>query len=203
MEKTIVHTWQDPAGIAYTLYSDLTITSDKPEIYLKQLDADATSFIANGKLYLIERQLSADRWIKMQELETELGFGMTYKELRGNMVKIYNLTNENGGRMGDIGRIAYDSANGVAKMLERQPQILKFCSLFFNTADEDRKSISDDQIAIKCEDFRKEGFAIDGFFVFALSYNTDLAEDYKSLTQNVLKMAADLMTSTSPSQQPK
>lgn len=192
---TVIHTWQD-AGITYTLNSDLTVTSDKPEIYIKQLDHNAKSFVANGKMYFIERELSADRWIKQNELETELGFGMSTKELRDNMVKIYNLTNDRGGRLGDIARISYDSANGIAKMLERQPHILKFCALFMNTADEDRKTINDDQIAIKCEDIRKEGFGIDGFFVFALSLMSNLAADYKKVTQDVLKQASDLITQT-------
>lgn len=194
-DKTTIHTWSKD-GINYTLHSDLTVTSDKAENQLKQLDPNALSFVANGKIYLIEKELSADRWVKQNELETEMGFGMTYKELKSSLVKIYNLSNENGGRIGDIGRLSYDAVNGISKMLDKHPQILKFCALFMNTPDEDRKVISDDLIEQKCEDFRKEGFAINGFFAFALSFNSGLAEDYKSRTQSVLKEASDLLTQT-------
>lgn len=195
MDTTIITTWQD-AGINYTLHSDNTVTSDKPEGTLKKLDPNSKSFVANGKVYMIERELSIDRWVKQQEFEIELGFGMSYGELKNNMTKIYNLSNDRGGRIGDIGRVAYDSVTGITKALERQPQVLKFCALFLNTVDEDRKTINDDQIAIKCDDFRKEGFAIDGFFVFALSLITDLAEDYKRATQNALSLASSMLSQT-------
>lgn len=188
----IIHKWQH-AGINYEMYEDLTVKSDKPETQLKKLDLNEKSFIANGKLYLIENELSTERWIKQQQFQTEIGFGLSYSELRMHMKKIYELSNQNGGRIGDIGRIAYNSVNGIDMMLERQPQILKFCALFMNTVDEDRNTITDEKISTFCEDVRKEGFVLDGFFVFVLSLIKDLAEDYKNLTQNTLKVAEEML----------
>lgn len=191
-QTTIIHKWEN-SGINYTLHNNLSVTSDKSDIQIKELNLNEKSFIANGKVYIIERNLSTDRWIKQNELETALGFGMSTKELRDAMIKIYNLTNDRGGRIGDIARIAYDSANGITKMADREPHILKFCALFINTTDEDRRTITDDEISVKCEDFRKEGISIESFFVFALSLMQNLAGDYKKAIQNGLDEAEDLL----------
>lgn len=196
----VVRSWHH-SGIIYSLHEDMLVTDNIKvgQGALKQLDHTKNSFLANGKIYLIERELSIDRWVKQQEMEIELGFGMTYQELKNNMVKIYNLTNKDGGMLGEIARVSYNSATGISKALERTPQILKFCSLFLNTPDEDRSTITDSQIEAKIADFSKEGYAIDGFFVFALSLITDLAEDYRKVTANVLKQAGNLLEGTQES----
>lgn len=148
------------------------------------LDPNAPSFQANGKTYFIEKNLSVDRWIRKQELEIELGFGVEFGEMQENWNKVYNIISDRNGKLGDIAVISYNMSNGISRAFDRQPQILKFCALFMNIADEDRRTISDEQIEVKINDWRKEGLGIDGFFVFSLSLIKDFRDDYLKATEN-------------------
>lgn len=156
--------------------------SKAPEV--KSLDPNASSFTANGKTYHIDKHLSIDRWIRKQELEIELGFGVEFGEMRDNWTKVYNLINDRNGKLADVAVIAYNMSNGIARSFERQPQILKFCALFMNTETEDRRTITDEQIEVKVDDWRKEGLGIDGFFAFSLSLIKDFRDDYVKATEN-------------------
>lgn len=166
---------------------------DKQEQYedfkagLKQLDRTAKSFMANGTQYFIEDSLSIDRWIKQQEIQIELGFGVQYEEMQRNWASIHALANKS--QFADIVILAYNMVNGVSKVYERIPTILKYCALFINTQDEDRGIITDDMIAKKVEDWRLEGMGIDGFLAFSLSKVRGLAEDFKNATLGGLDKA--------------
>lgn len=156
---------------------------------VKTIDLEAGRFEANGKVYLIEKSLSIDRWIKMNELEVELGFGVSYREMQASWSKVYELCNDRGGRFADVAVTAYNMSNGISKVFDRQPQVLKFCALFFNTEDEDRRTITDEQIGRKVEDWKAEGLSIDSFFVFSLGLVQGLADGYKQAIRSVSELA--------------
>ena len=61
---------------------------------LTSIEITDTEFTANGKLYFIEPELSAERFRKMQELEIELGYGASYQQLFKGLQKSYDLLNE-------------------------------------------------------------------------------------------------------------
>lgn len=164
--------------------TDLSSSEEPKSKEVKSLDPTVSSFTANGKTYHIERNLSVDRWIRKQELEIELGFGVEFGEMRENWNKVYNIISDRNGKLGDIAVIAYNMSNGISRSFDRQPQILKFCALFMNLEDEDRRTISDEQIEVKINDWRKEGLGIDGFFAFSLSLIKDFRDDYLKATEN-------------------
>lgn len=142
---------------------------------------NAGSFIANEKEYFIEDNLSIDRWIYMQELVVQLGFGVEYQEMQQNWFSVIDMADKQ--KFAQIVIMAHNMVNGVSKVYSREPMILKFCSLFMNTADEDRGTITEDLISRKIADWKKEGLGIDGFFEFSLLKVKGLAEGFRNATQ--------------------
>lgn len=138
------------------------------------------SFTANGTEYFIEDSLSISRWIYMNELVIQLGFGVEYEEMQQNWFKVIDMANKS--KFADIVIMAHNMVNGVSKIYAREPMILKFCALFMNTADEDRGEITDELISRKITDFEKEGFGIDGFLEFSLLKVKGLAESFQKVT---------------------
>lgn len=156
---------------------------------LKQIPFNGEPFWANGKQYFQEENLSIDRWVYMNELQIQLGFGVEYEEMQKSWLEVFNKANEM--KFADIAVMAHNMVNGISKVYSRQPMILKFCALFINTEDEDRGVIDEDVINRKIEDWKKEGLGIDGFFVFSLSKVKGLAESYQNTIQAVLASTAE------------
>lgn len=152
---------------------------------VKQIPLDGTPFEANGKTYQANPELSIDRWIKMQEFQIQLGFGIEYDEMQKNWLKVNEYANKQ--KFTDIAVLAYNTVKGISSVYTREPLILKFCALFLNTKDEDPKEISDSLISEKIEDWKKEGLGIDGFFAFSLAQVRGLKEDFLNAIQNGLE----------------
>lgn len=148
---------------------------------VKQIPLDGKPFEANGKIYQVSNELSIDRWIKMQEFQIELGFGVEFEEMQKNWLKVNDLANKM--KFTDIAVLAYNTVNGISKVYSREPMILKFCALFFNTEGEDLGVINDEMITSKINDWKAEGLGIDGFFVFSLAKVNGLAENFKNVIQ--------------------
>lgn len=148
---------------------------------LKQIPNNGTPFVANGKEYFVEENLSIDRWIYMNELTIQLGFGVEYEEMQQNWFSVIDLADKQ--KFAQIVIMAHNQVNGISKIYSREPMILKFCALFMNTADEDRGTISEDVITRKIEDWKKEGLGIDGFLEFSLLKVKGLAESFRNAIQ--------------------
>lgn len=76
--------------------------------------------------------------------------------------------------------------SGIVKLQEKEPTLLKMAALFINTKDEDRASITQDQISRKIEDWSQE-YDVRDFFQFALSTIKNFTAVYSSATQNTLQ----------------
>lgn len=133
---------------------------------LKEIPKNSQVFTANGTEYFIEDNLSIDRWIFMNELVIQLGFGVEYEEMQQNWFKVIDMADKQ--KFSSIVIMAHNMVNGVSKIYSREPMILKFCALFMNTKDEDRGTITEDVITRKIEDWKVEGLGINGFLEFSL-----------------------------------
>lgn len=158
------------------------------ENQVKQIPNDGTPFQANGKTYHVSNELSIDRWIKMQSLQIELGFGVEFEEMQKNWFKVIEFANKS--KFTDIAVMAHNMVNGVSKAYSREPMILKFCALFFNVEGEDTGIITDEMISAKIEDWRTEGLGIDGFFVFSLGKVNGFAESFMNAIQDGSDLAS-------------
>lgn len=160
---------------------------------LKQIPFNGDAFEANGKKYFVEDTLSIERWIYMQELNIQLGFGVEFADMQKAWLEVRNLANES--KFADIVILGHNMVNGISKAYNREPMILKFCALFMNTEEEDRGFINEDQISRKIEDWKAEGLGIDGFFVFSLSKVKGLAESWQKATLDVSETLGGLTSS--------
>lgn len=153
---------------------------------LKLIDLKERSFTANGKVYFIEAgDISIARWAKYEELALEIQYGTTQMEMFNKFKEITELANQL--KFADIAVLAHNMQNGMIKVMERLPVSLKICALFINEENEDRGSISDDMIAQKIDDWRKEGFAIGSFFQLGLGFSRLIGETSSMLTQEYLE----------------
>lgn len=191
-KQEIIHSWKED-GKYCALYTDNNLKTGSEVKLLKKIDITTKSFIANGTRYYIEDTRSIERWVFEQQLTIEAGFGMEFDELLSEAKKAYNLLNAS--KPMDCGVTLYNMCNGITKVFEREPTILKFCALFINTAEEDRRTIDSDMISRKIEDWKAEGLAIEGFFEFSLLRIRGLGEGYMKAIQSVSNLMEDTLNS--------
>ncbi len=147
---------------------------------LKKIDLQAGSFEANGKKYLIETTLSIGRYRKYEEIEIETGYGRSFKDLYDNVRQAYDDLNKS--KPADASVKLYNLINGITDPKKKEPFVLRYCALFMNTEEEERASITDDQIQAKISDWQQEGLDIDPFFQFAIHSLPGFLDRYKKLT---------------------
>lgn len=191
-KKEIIHSWKENNKYC-AVYEDLSLVTGSETKLLTKIDLQTKSFVANGVRYYIEDTRSIDRWVFEQQLTIEAGFGVEFDEmLRAWKDQKDYLNKQN---FVDAAVQAYNMANGITKIFAREPTILKFCALFINTAEEDRRTIDSDMISRKIEDWKAEGLAIEGFFEFSLLRVRGLGEGYMKAIQSVSNLMEDTLNS--------
>lgn len=148
---------------------------------LKRIDFEKGKFTANGKEYTIEGALSIERYAELQIIEKELAYGFTVKSLFDKIKTVWDLLNKM--KFAEMAVNLNDMMRGVAKVQEREPIILKICALFMNTADEDRRTITQDMIKEKITDWKAEGIAMQDFFQVASSSVHGFLEIYETVSR--------------------
>lgn len=151
-------------------------------VKLKKLDTSARSFTAGGVEYFIETQLSISRFHQYQIYEKEAGFGLTFKDMFQNLLKVREDLNKV--KFVDCAVRVDNLINGMAKMEEKEHTLLKMCALFMNTKDEDRGEINDDMITAKIETWQNE-YEVNGFFTLALNTVNGFFTIYKEMHQSI------------------
>lgn len=150
---------------------------------LKELTLGNQVFIANGKEYFIEPHLSAERYREMQLLEIDLGFGMSFKRIHEQLGDLYGMLNDM--NFADAAILVYNMRQGVGDIESRQMPILRYCAMFINTSDEDRRKVDEKVIADKIADWEEEGIEYKSFFHLAINMVNGLKESYKQHTQDI------------------
>lgn len=148
---------------------------------LVRLDFTKSSFMANGREYLIEKDFSIERYVEYQILEKEIGFGTSFRKLFEGLKNAREHLNNT--HLVDAAVQIDNLMRGVAKVEEREPLVLKMCALFMNRAEENRHVITEDMITQKIEDWKAEGIAMTDFFTAALNSMDGYIEASKAITQ--------------------
>lgn len=196
-KKEIIHSWKEN-GKYCAVYADLSLVTGSETKLLTKIDLQTKSFVANGVRYYIEDTRSIDRWVFEQQLTIEAGFGVEFDEmLRAWKDQVTYLNKQD---FVNSAVQAYNMANGITKVFAREPTILKFCALFINTAEEDRRTIDSDVISRKIEDWKAEGLAIEGFFEFSLLRVRGLGEGYMKAIQSVSNLTESISSSEQSNQ---
>lgn len=147
---------------------------------LKKIDLSKGEFTANGKRYIIESSMSIDRYAYFEKVEIELGFTRTFADVYDQITLA--MADINAHKQGEAYVKLYNVANGIKQIEKKKPSMLRYCALFINEEDEDRATITEDQINSKINDWAAEGFDYTPFFEFALISLPGFRERYKKLT---------------------
>jgi hypothetical protein len=150
---------------------------------IKKVPIAEGRFVANGKTYIIENGFSIQRFSLYQKFQIEAGFGTTFEEMLKSWEKVNNYANRL--LFTDIAVLAYNMVNGVRKIAEREPVLLKMCALFINEENEDRRTITEDQITAKLHDWQEDAYDVNDFFTLALNTIVGFVSNYNRLTQSI------------------
>lgn len=138
----------------------------------KHLPPDTTRFTANGHEYRVMKSLSIDRYEAYEVLQVEIGFSRSFQQFHEQAKEALALCNKvaSGKEVfADLAILLRDMVIGCALLDGKQtPSILKMCSLFIVRENEDLKTIDDQVIQDKVDDWRQEGIDVRFFFQFAL-----------------------------------
>lgn len=149
----------------------------------KNIDMTKPSFMANGKEYFIQTHLSIARFCEFQILEKEVGFSMTFAKVFKEINEITEIMNE--AKFVDCAVRLDNLRRGVAKLEDKEPSVLKLCTLFINTIDEDPSFWNNDLMTVKIEDWKAEGIDIQDFFQFALSTLNGFTDIFNKMSNRV------------------
>lgn len=151
---------------------------------LKKLDPTSKNFTANGKEYRIESSLSFDRWMDMQRMEVELSFGTDLQSILKGLKDIYSALNARD-KLADASVITKNLILGVSTLDDKRiPTVLRMCALFINYKDEDRTVFTEALAQEKINDWRTEGYEINGFFQLALGSIPGFLSAYSDAIQS-------------------
>ena len=157
---------------------------------LKELPPDTTAFEASGTKYRVARSVSMDRWEAYELLSVEVGLGRSFAQIMQGLREAYDLTNQvASGKpvFADLAVLLRDLLMGAASVNEGHAHpVLKMCCLFINYEGEDVRTITDEIIAKKLDDWRNEGIDMGFFFGFALRSIPGFLDAYKAVTRGTL-----------------
>ena len=149
----------------------------------KTLDINKPSFMANGKEYFITSNLSITRFCEFQILEKEVGFSMNFDKVFQEINEITELMNQT--KFVECAVRLDNLRRGIAKLKDKEPSVLKLCTLFMNTIDEDPSAWSNDLMTVKIEDWKTEGIDIQDFFTFALNTLNGFIDIYEQMSKKI------------------
>lgn len=156
---------------------------------LKEINWNEQSFEANGKKYLLEKNLSIQRAVFAESAKIELESGLRLGKYTEDWEKIWNMLNSpDKSHFADIAIIVHDHLRSFNNFLQDVPAILKLCACFINSEDEDRRYINQDIVNAKIEDWTKEGLSMKSFFLLGLSFLEAEAADLRSITDHISQL---------------
>lgn len=147
---------------------------------LKTPTVDNSKFRANGKTYSVETKISIGRKIICDQLIIEITGGGTMGEHYNDWRRVYDLCNDK--KFADIAVLAYNRMEGVKKWNERHDPVLSLCALYVNETNEDRRTLTPEQIKTKIEDWEKEGIEYAFFLELAKSLMRGLIVSWQDIS---------------------
>lgn len=163
--------------------------AEEPDLKGKvvELPLDTKAFEANGRKYHVSGSLSIDRYEAYELLQVEMGFARTFQQFQEQAEKALSLCNHMAGGQpvfADLAITLRELVMGCTLVGTKQtPAALKLCALFIIREGEDQKTIDDNTIAEKIDDWRKEGISMTYFFQFALYSIPGFILAYKRVSQ--------------------
>lgn len=152
---------------------------------MKRVDFDKPYIEANGKKYKIYKELTIARYKIMEQLEVEFYYGFTMKDMFERLKAGWK--DLNSGKLADSAVKIYQVMEGVADRIdEREPVVLRLCSLFLCTEGEDLSAWDEDLAKEKINDWQEEGYAMNDFFTLVANLVPGFIKHYQETLEGTL-----------------
>ncbi len=169
---------------------------------MKRIDFDKPYIEANGKKYKIHKDLTIARYKVMEQLEVEFYYGFTAKDLFDRLKLAYK--DMNAGKLADSAVKVYQVMEGVADRIdEREPVVLRLCSLFLSVEGEDMTKWDEDLAKAKIEDWQEEGYMMNDFFTLVANLVPGFIKHYQETLEDSLMSEEEGSDKKSPSESKK
>lgn len=156
---------------------------------LKTINWNEQSFIANGKKYFLEKELSIQRSVFAESAKIELESGLRFGKYTEDWKKIWDMLNSpDKSHFADIAIVVHDHLKSFNNFIEDVHPVIKLCACFINAEGEDRRFINQDIVNAKAEDWIAEGLTMRSFFHLALSFLAAEAKDLRSITEHISQL---------------
>jgi hypothetical protein len=151
---------------------------------LKKLPFEKESFVAYGTTYMIKYSLTVARWQEFEKLQNHFGFGLTFTKIVGRLNDAITFANQ--GKGVEAWDVIFNIKEGIAYNLEgRTHPALLMLTLFIVTDKEDLTAWTEEGQKKKIEDWNKEGYDINDFFVLASNLVTGFLPIYEEISQSI------------------
>lgn len=153
-----------------------------PYELLIHLPDDTQKFMANGKMYFIERdatRLSLERFIEYERQRIQWAFSSDFDYIRGKHQEAMRYCNPEQYQMAFT--ILFNLDLGALDLKSKRSVEMMICTLFISAEGEDVTTWSTALAKQKIEDWTKEGLSVGFFLRFAVDIVNTLTERYKAL----------------------
>lgn len=144
----------------------------------KRLDLNFKEFTANGKKYLKNTVFSIKRFEAFEIWQPQLAYDLDFQAFYSQDVKLFDMINKQ--KFADCAVLIHNRLSKIKDLLDKKrthPALL-LCALAIVREDEDPGELDEALQLEKIEDWRKEGFAMSDFFLFAASIMEGLPNAY-------------------------
>lgn len=155
----------------------------------KRIDFDKPYIEANGKKYKFLNELTIERFKALDRMEVEFFYGFDMQKMFEKLKASFEDLNKN--KIADASVKVYNLMKGIADRIdEREHIVLRICSLFLVTDDEDVTKWDEELAKEKAADWAAEGYAMSDFFSLAATSLPGFLKSYEEVTADTLGEAA-------------
>lgn len=160
---------------------------------MKRIDFSQKTIHANGKEYKLINELPIARFKELDKMEVEFFYGFDMKGMFDKLKATFEDLNKS--RIGDASVKIHNLMKGIADRVDKREHIvLRICSLFLITDDEDLTTWSEDLASQKADDWAKEGYSMTDFFSLVASFLPGFMKSYEEVTADTFPQATPKKT---------
>ncbi len=152
----------------------------------KKIDFASGKVPAGGKVYKIAPELTINRFKVLEELEVEFYYGFTMSDMFTKLKDAFEMMDKS--KVAQASVKIHNLMTGIADRVDkREPVMLRICSLFLITDDENINEWSEELAKQKIDDWAGEGYDINDFFSLAANLVPGFMKDYEEILKGTLK----------------
>jgi hypothetical protein len=152
---------------------------------LKEIDFTQPVIPANGKEYKILKELPIARFKELDAMEVEFYYGVDMQTMFNKLKEAFEAMNKS--KIADASVKVHNLMKGIAdKVDKREHIVIRICSLFLVTEDEDVTKWDEDLAVEKGKDWAAEGYSMSSFFSLVANFLPGFLKNYEEVLGDTL-----------------